>query len=95
VPFGDNVEKKILYIRTYEKTTLAHCILDTEVFQHTLRLRNTASPLQQWLPERSPVLRLYVHGLYCYKPCVLIQGESLARGPNLLSIINYVIEIMT
>ena len=26
--------------------------------------------------------------------CMLVQGESLARGPNLLSIKNYVIEIM-
>ena len=26
---------------------------------------------------------------------IIIQGESLARGPKLLSIKNYVIEIMT
>jgi len=33
---------------------------------------------------------------FCYRPlCIHIQGESLARDPKLLSIKNYVIEIMT
>ena len=43
-----------------------HRMLDTEVYQHTLRLCNTAFPLQQWLPEPAPLLRLYVHCLSCY-----------------------------
>jgi len=32
--------------------------------------------------------------IYVY-PCIVVQGDSVARGPKLLSIKNYVIEIMT
>ena len=31
----------------------------------------------------------------CYENTVMIQGDSVAKGPKLLSIKNYVIEIMT
>jgi len=36
--------------------------------------------------------KIYILILFLYK---YIQGESLARGPKLLSIYNYVIDIMT
>ena len=41
------------------------------------------------------VSRIYLMLNFLWKGCRVIQGDSVARGPKLLSIKNYVIEIMT
>ena len=49
----------------------AHCMLDTLVYKHTLRICNTAFPLQQWSHERTSMLR------YTYIACIVwnIRGK--------------------
>ena len=36
------------------------------------------------------IVGLYLHCLFCWESALIIQGDSLARGPKLLSIKNYV-----
>jgi hypothetical protein len=36
-----------------------------------------------------------IFSLMFVDPCIIVQGDSVARGPKLLSIKNYVIDIMT
>jgi hypothetical protein len=53
-------EKKkicIAWQTTDENMALAHCMLDTQGNKHTLTICNTASAQQQWLHERSSMLR--------------------------------------
>jgi hypothetical protein len=48
-----------------ENTTLEHCVLDTQGYKHTLRIRDTDFPLQQWLQEHALML------CYAYIACLV------------------------
>jgi hypothetical protein len=62
----DDVEKCISSGQaTDDNVAHAHCILDNSGYKHTLRICNTAFPLQQWLHERASVLTLYMPRVTC------------------------------
>jgi len=68
----DNVEKNCRAGQaTDDNMAHAHCMLDALVYKHTLRIRNTAFPLQQWSHERTSMLR------YTYIACIVwnIRGK--------------------
>jgi len=48
----------------------------------------------EYIPEYQQTV-LEIDGLCLLQCCAMIQGDSLARGPKLFSMKNYVIEIRT
>ena len=58
----------------------------------------SAASTRWWATHHMPNVQLYLSVTTKISPrknTLEVQGESLARGPKLLSIKNYVIEIMT
>jgi len=54
---------EIMWKNTVESAH-AHCVLDNQGYSHTLRIRNTPVPLQQWLRHLAAMLR------YTYVACI-------------------------
>jgi len=50
---------------TDDKMEHANCMLDIQGYKHTIRICNTAFPLQKWLHEHASLLR------YTYIACIV------------------------
>jgi len=77
----------LLYWRHVSALTMGHLQVTRHMFVDTIQCDLQIQQVQQVSPTKEKE--------FLQLPWYILHGESLARGPNLLSIKNYVIEIMT